>query len=60
MVITVVLLLVSFSLDGRCLPAEADETTNALLERISALEKRSGRPEPKAGVGSSVDTAKDQ
>ena len=60
MVITVVLLLVSFSLNGPVFAGGSDETTNALLERISALEKRGGRPEQKAGDRLFCGCGKDQ
>ena len=58
MVITVVLLLVSFSLNGPVFAGGSDETTNALLERISALEKRVEDLNRKLEIGSSVDAAK--
>ena len=58
MVITVVLLLVSFSLNGPVFAGGSDETTNALLERISALEKRVEDLNRKLEISSSVDAAK--
>lgn len=58
MVITVVLLLVSFSLNGPLFAGGSDETTNALLERIMALEKKVEDLNKKLEINASVEAAK--
>ena len=57
-VVIAVLLLVSFAPSGLVFAGGSDETANALLERISALEKKVEDLNKKLEINSSVEAAK--
>lgn len=57
-VVIAVLLLTGFSLNGPVFAGGTDETTNVLLERIAALEKKVEDLNRKLEIGSSVEAAK--